>query len=123
MQIIKGLKYSEDHEWVKIEGGRVFIGITDYAQNSLGSVVFVDLPDKGRKLMKGDVLGVIESVKAASDIYTPVSGTVAEVNIELADHPEKINETPYDSWIAVIEPFDPAELEGLMDADAYALII
>jgi len=119
MKVLEGLKYSKDHEWVKIEGNKAWIGITDFAQHSLGDIVFVELPEIGSELNKGDVLGVVESVKAASDVYTPVSGKVVEVNEELGDSPEKINEDPYESWIAVIEIGDISETEELMDADDY----
>lgn len=122
MKIVEGLKYSKEHEWLKVEGNRAYIGITDYAQHALGSIVFVELPETGKELMPGDVLGVVESVKAASDIYTPVSGIVIEVNRELADNPEKINEAPYESWLALIELTNPNELGGLMDAAWYAQI-
>jgi glycine cleavage system H protein len=113
------LRFSREHEWIHAEGSKVYVGITDYAQHSLGSIVFVELPQTGTKLVAGDVLGVVESVKAASDVYSPVSGTVTDVNQELADAPEKINEQPYESWIAVVELADKSELDGLMDFDAY----
>lgn len=119
MNIEKGLKYSKEHEWVRVEGNRVYIGITDYAQNALGDVVFVELPETGADLEAGDTLGVVESVKAASDIYTPVSGTVVEVNDELSESPEKINESPYEAWIAVIELNDFSQLDDLMDEYEY----
>lgn len=119
MKVIKGLRYSKEHEWVRVEGNMAYIGITDYAQHALGNIVFVELPETGAKLNSGDTMGVAESVKAASDIYSPVSGTVAEVNEELADAPEKINEEPYESWIAVLELEDDSEPEGLLDAEEY----
>ena len=119
MKVIKGLKYSKDHEWVKREGNRVYVGITDHAQHSLGSIVFVELPSVGKTLSLGDILGVIVSVKGASDVYSPVSGTVVQVNEELADVPEKLNEEPYEAWIAVMELPEDNGLDGLMDADAY----
>jgi len=119
MKVLEGLKYSKDHEWVKIEGNKAWIGITDYAQHSLGDIVFVEIPEIGAELKKGDVLGVVESVKAASDVYTPVSGKVTEVNEELGENPEKINEDPYGSWIAVLEISDMSEVEELMDKDEY----
>ena len=119
MQVIKDLRYSKDHEWVKVEGNRAIIGITDYAQHSLGDIVFVELPPVGKKLAHGNALGVVESVKAASDIYTPVSGTVVEINESLSDAPEKINTDPYGSWIAILDLENPAELDELLDADAY----
>lgn len=119
MQVVKGLKYSKEHEWVKVEGNRATLGITDFAQHSLGDIVFVELPQVGKKLSHGGILGVVESVKAASDIYTPVSGTVVETNEALTDAPEKINSDPFGSWIAVVELENPAELDQLLDADAY----
>lgn len=119
MKVIEGLKYSKDHEWVKIEGNKAYIGITDHAQHSLGDIVFVEIPEVGTEVNKDDVLSVVESVKAASDVYTPVSGKVTEVNEELADSPEKINEDPYGSWIAVIEISDISEIEELMDMHDY----
>lgn len=119
MKVLEGLKYSKDHEWVRIEGNKAYVGITDYAQHSLGDIVFVELPEKGTELEKGDVLGVVESVKAASDVYTPVSGKICEVNEKLNDSPEKINEDPYGSWIAVIEIKNMSETGELMDKNEY----
>lgn len=119
MKVLSGLKYSKDHEWVKVEGNRAYIGISDHAQHSLGSIVFVELPAVGKTLERGDILGVVESVKAASDVYSPVSGTVVEINEELADAPEKLNDEPYEAWIAVLELSDNSGIDGLMDAEAY----
>lgn len=119
MKVLEGLKYSKEHEWVKVEGNRAYIGITDYAQDSLGELVFVELPELETEVSEGDVLCVVESVKAASDIYSPVSGIVVEVNEELEDSPEKINESPYENWVAVIELSDPQELDTLMGAKEY----
>ncbi|HHY23323.1 MAG TPA: glycine cleavage system protein GcvH [Clostridiaceae bacterium] len=119
MKLGKGLKYSKEHEWVRIEGDKVYVGITDFAQNALGDIVFVELPETDLELEAGDILGVVESVKAASDIYTPVSGTVIEVNEELNDSPETINESPYEAWIAVIELKDILQLDDLMDEHEY----
>jgi glycine cleavage system H protein len=119
MKVLDGLKYSKDHEWVKVEGNRAYIGITDHAQHALGSIVFVELPGLGKSLSEGDILGVIESVKAASDVYSPVSGTVLQVNEELTDAAEKLNEEPYDAWIAVLELSDESQLDALMDVEAY----
>ena len=119
MKFLEGLKYSEGHEWVRVEGKKAYIGITDHAQQSLGDIVFVEIPEIGVELSRGDVLSVVESVKAASDVYTPVSGKVIEVNEELADNPEKINEDPYGSWIAVIEMSDVSETDQLMDMNDY----
>ncbi|MEL7603834.1 MAG: glycine cleavage system protein GcvH [Bacillota bacterium] len=119
MQIINGLLYTKEHEWVKVEGSRATIGITDHAQEHLGEIVFVELPEAGNELEAGDILCVVESIKAASDVYTPVSGTVVEANDALTAAPEKINEAPYENWLAVVELSDEAELDGLMDAEAY----
>ncbi|WP_027629428.1 glycine cleavage system protein GcvH [Ruminiclostridium cellobioparum] len=118
-KVIEGLKYSKEHEWVKVEGDRAYMGITDYAQKSLGEIVYVELPEKGTVLAEGDTLGVVESVKAASDIYTPVSGTVADINEELLDSPGNVNTNPYESWIAVIELGNLNELDTLMGAGEY----
>jgi glycine cleavage system H protein len=119
MEIKKGLYYTEEHEWVRVSGNTAYIGITDYAQDALGDIVYVELPEAGDTLKAGDVFSVIESVKAASDIYLPVSGTVLKVNTELEDSPELINEDPYGSWIIAVDMLDDTELEQLMDAAAY----
>lgn len=119
MKTIDGLKYSKDHEWVRLDGEKAYVGITDHAQNSLGEIVFVELPEVGAEISAGDVLGVVESVKAAADVYSPVSGRVAEINEELENSPEKINEEPYDSWIAVLELTDVSDLDELLNADEY----
>lgn len=119
MEVRDGLYYSEDHEWVRVEGDLAYIGITDYAQDSLGSIVYVETPATGDSVAKGDVLGVVESVKAASDIYSPVSGTVEEVNEELEDAPELINESPYENHIAVVKMSNKDELELLLDKARY----
>jgi glycine cleavage system H protein len=118
------LRYNDSHEWVLDNGdGTVTIGITDHAQEALGDVVFVELPDVGRTLAKGDEFGVIESVKAASDLYAPVAGEVIEVNETLEDAPETVNEAPYDGgWIMKVRIEDTASLEDLLDADAYQAV-
>ncbi|CBV42411.1 glycine cleavage system protein GcvH [Halomonas elongata] len=118
------LRYAESHEWIQDNGdGTVTIGITDHAQQSLGDVVFVELPEVGASLAKGDEFGVVESVKAASDLYAPVSGEVVEVNESLEDAPESINESPYeDAWIMKVRLEDGSDLEDLLDADAYQAI-
>jgi glycine cleavage system H protein len=114
------LKYTESHEWVRQEAdGLVTIGITFHAQDMLGDVVFVENPKPGRKVSKGEECGVVESVKAAADIYSPLSGEIAAVNEALADTPEKINQEPYAAWLFRIKPSDPAELAALLDAAAY----
>ncbi|MDQ2650438.1 MAG: glycine cleavage system protein GcvH [Actinomycetota bacterium] len=124
MQIPDDLRYSPDHEWVRIDGNRARVGITDYAQDALGDVVFVDLPEVGRTAAAGDSISEVESTKSVSDIYAPVAGTVVEANAELADAPERLNEDPYgDGWIFVIELDDPAALDGLLDAAAYRALV
>lgn len=119
MNVLKGLWYSKEHEWVRLEGNRATIGITDHAQHSLGDIVFVELPEIGSVLKESDVLGVVESVKAASDVYSPITGKVVEINETLTDHPEKINEQPYESWIAILEPQDVSSIKALMDETEY----
>ena len=119
MEIIEGLFYTQEHEWVRVKGKRAYMGITDHAQHHLGEIVYVELPELNAELEAGDMLCVVESIKAASDVYTAVSGAVGEVNEALPDHPEKINEAPYDNWIAAVDMADESELDGLMDAEAY----
>ena len=115
------LKYTASHEWVRKEGdGTLTIGITDHAQDALGDLVFIELPDKGRELQAGEACAVVESVKAASDIYAPVSGTVVDVNASTSDRPESVNEDPYGNWLFKLEPATPSEADALMNADAYA---
>ena len=111
------LKYSNDHEWVKFEGNIAVIGISDYAQDAMGDVVFINLPGEGDEVTVGDTFGDIESVKAVSDIVSPVSGVVAEVNTELEDSPEMLNEDPYGAWIFKVENI--TDFEELLDAEAY----
>ena len=119
-KVIEGLYYSESHEYVRVEGNFGFIGITDYAQNALGNVVYVDMPDVDDEVEAGEEFGAVESVKAASDLYSPVSGTVVEVNEALDDQPELINQDAFENWIIKVELSDKAELDNLMDAQAYA---
>ena len=119
-KVIEGLYYSESHEYVRVEGDYGFIGITDYAQNALGNVVYVDMPDVDDEVEAGEEFGAVESVKAASDLYSPVSGTVVEVNEALEDQPELINQDAFENWIIKIELSDKSELDSLMDASAYA---
>lgn len=124
MNIPKELKFTKDHEWVKVEGGIVTIGITDYAQAQLGDVVFVELPEAGAEVAAGGGLSVVESVKAVSDIYAPVSGTIVESNEMLADAPETVNQDPYgQGWIAKLELSDASELSGLLDSEAYEKLV
>jgi glycine cleavage system H protein len=120
MDVPEDRRYTQDHEWALPEDGRVRMGITDYAQDALGDVVFVQLPEVGAQVEAGGSLGEVESTKSVSDIYTPVSGVVVEVNSELADAPQRLNEDPYgEGWICLIEPSDPSAVETLLDAAAY----
>ncbi|GFN24106.1 glycine cleavage system protein GcvH [Thermanaeromonas sp. C210] len=120
MEIPVHLRYSKDHEWVEVEGNRARIGITDYAQQSLGDIVFVELPQVGDELTAQDSFGVVESVKSASDVYTPVSGKVVAVNEALLDSPQLINSDPYGKgWLIEIEMSDPSEVDNLLDAESY----
>jgi len=119
-RVIEGLYYSESHEYVRVEGNYGFIGITDYAQNALGNVVYVDMPDVDDDIEAGEEFGAVESVKAASDLYAPVSGTVVEVNEALEDAPELINQDAFENWIIKVELSDKGELDNLMDAAVYA---
>lgn len=119
MKTYNGVKYTKEHEWARAEDGLVYAGISDYAQNALGDIVFVELPKVGKKLLAGEQLGVVESVKTASDIYSPVSGVVVKVNDALDDAPELLNTEPYENWIAVLEPDNIADLDGLMDERQY----
>ncbi|HIV85005.1 glycine cleavage system protein GcvH [Marseilla massiliensis] len=118
-RFIEGLYYSESHEFVKVEGEYGYIGITDYAQNALGNVVYVDMPEVDDDITAGEEFGAVESVKAASDLNAPVSGTVVEVNTALEDTPELINQDAFANWIIKVKLSDPSELESLMDAKAY----
>lgn len=118
-KVIEGLYYSESHEYVKVEGEFAYVGITDYAQNALGNVVYVDLPEVDDEVEADEDFGAVESVKAASDIISPVTGTVVEVNEALEDKPELLNEDPFGNWIIKVQLSDTAELDNLMDAQAY----
>jgi glycine cleavage system H protein len=124
MNVPDDLRYTSDHEWARIDGTRVTIGITDYAQDALGDVVFVQLPEPGTAVQAGNSFSEVESTKSVSDVYAPVSGTVADVNTELSDSPQRLNEDPYgEGWICVIEVTDPASLDALLDAEAYRKLI
>ena len=124
MNVPDDLKYSSDHEWIRAEGNRIHVGITDYAQDALGDVVFVQVPDQGAVVAAGAGISEVESTKSVSDIYAPVAGTIIEVNDELDGSPEKLNADPYgEGWICVMEIDDPAALEGLLDAEAYRKLI
>lgn len=118
-KVIEGLYYSESHEYVRVEGDYGYVGITDYAQHALGNVVYVDMPEVDDKVEAGEDFGAVESVKAASDLYSPVSGTVVEVNEALEDAPELINQDAFANWIIKVELSDKSELDNLMDAAAY----
>jgi glycine cleavage system H protein len=120
MEAPLGLKYSKEHEWVATEESVATIGITDHAQEQLGEIVYIELPSVGEKVSKDDPFGVVESVKAVSDIYAPVSGTVVEVNEDLPESPEVVNEDPYgDGWLIKVKLSDPADFEDLMDSEEY----
>lgn len=121
-EVPEDLKYSQEHEWVRLEDdGSVVVGITDHAQEALGELVYVEQPESGMLLAKGDACVVVESVKAASDVYAPIGGELTEANGALADAPELVNQSPYeDGWLVRIYPSSPAELDELMDAEAYA---
>jgi glycine cleavage system H protein len=124
MEAPPGLRYSKEHEWVAAEETMATIGITDHAQEQLGEIVYVELPAIGEKVSKDDPFGVVESVKAVSDIYAPVSGTVLEVNEDLAESPEVVNEDPYgDGWLIKVRVSDPADLEDLMENEEYEQMI
>ena len=119
-KVIEGLYYSESHEYIRVEGDYGFVGITDYAQHALGNVVYVDMPDVDDEVEAGEEFGAVESVKAASDLISPVSGTVVEVNEALEDQPELINQDAFGTWIIKVELSDKSELDDLMDAAAYS---
>ncbi|MFQ5442467.1 MAG: glycine cleavage system protein GcvH [Thermodesulfobacteriota bacterium] len=120
MDFPEDLKYTKEHEWVKVEGESAVVGVTDYAQDSLGDVVYVELPEEGSAVAKDEPFGVVESVKAVSDLYAPVSGNVTEVNDAIVDSPEVINEDPYgDAWMIKIELSDSGDLDGLLSSDEY----
>ena len=120
MSTPKDLRYSEEHEWVKLEDGKVRIGITHFAQSELGDIVFVELPQVGDEIKTDDPFGSVESVKTVSELYAPVSGKVIEVNADLEDSPEFVNESPYDkAWMVVVELSDASELDNLMTAEQY----
>ena len=125
MEFPEDLRYTKEHEWARVEDdGRVRIGITDYAQDALGDVVYVDVPEAGTAVTASQPFTEVESTKSVSDVYSPITGTIVERNALLDEHPELVNDVPYgDWWIVVIEPADPAELEGLLDAMAYRAFV
>ncbi|MCA0971736.1 glycine cleavage system protein GcvH [Halobacillus litoralis] len=124
MSLPKDFRYSEEHEWVKEEDGKVRIGITDFAQSELGDIVFVELPEVGEELEVDEPFGSVESVKTVSELYAPISGKVVEINEELEDSPEFVNESPYEkAWMVVVEPSDSSQLDNLMNAEKYEEMI
>ncbi|MEM7286354.1 MAG: glycine cleavage system protein GcvH [Actinomycetota bacterium] len=124
MNVPDDLRYSTDHEWVRVDGNTITLGITDYAQDALGDVVFVDVPEVGTAVAVGGTFSEVESTKSVSDIYAPVSGTISEVNADLADSPELLNDDPYgEGWLCKIDLADASELDALLDADGYRALI
>ena len=124
MNIPQELKYTKDHEWVKIEGGSATVGITDFAQGELGDIVYLDIATEGHDLAQHDVFGTVEAVKTVSDLYLPISGKVTAINPLLDSNPEKVNEDPYgDGWMIKVEVSNASEIEGLLSADAYKELI
>jgi glycine cleavage system H protein len=124
MNVPDGLRYTSEHEWVRAEDGKLRVGITDYAQDALGDVVFVQLPDPGTTFEAGNALGEVESTKSVSDVYAPLTGRVVEVNTELVDAPQRLNEDPYgEGWLCILEPDDSDAASSLLDAAAYRALI
>ena len=121
-KLVEGLKYSESHEWVKVEGDLALIGITDYAQHALGNITYVDMPSEGDEVNAGEEFGAVESTKIASDLFSPVSGVVAEITSALEDAPELLNGDAYATWIIKVKMSDPAELDKLLDAAGYEAV-
>jgi glycine cleavage system H protein len=122
-KILEGLKYSESHEWVKVDGNTAYIGVSDFAQKEMGDITYVDMPEEGDDVMAGEEFGALESVKASSELISPVSGTVLAVNSELEDAPEKVNEDAYGAWIIKVAMSNEGELDALMDAAGYKALI
>jgi len=123
VNIPENLRYTETHEWVRVEGNVATVGITDFAQQQMTDIVYVELPEVGREISKGDVIATIESVKSAEDVYSPLTGKIVEVNEELSSTPEKINEAPYEAWIVKIEISNPDEINSLLDSSAYREVV
>ena len=124
MEFPANIKYTNEHEWIRLEGEKAYVGITDYAQDQLGDIVFVDITTEGENLAQGEVFGTIEVVKTVSDLFLPVGGEILEVNPELEERPELVNEDPYGKgWLVRIRPNDVSEMDGLLDAEAYKQII
>jgi glycine cleavage system H protein len=120
MNVPEDLRYTKEHEWVRVDGDRVIVGITDFAQDALGDVVYVDVPETGTQVKAGEPFGEVESTKSVSDVYAPVSGTVMDRNAQLADDPELVNRDPYgEGWMVVISPTDASEVEALLEPEAY----
>ena len=117
------VKYTKDHEWVRIDGGDAAVGITDFAQRQLGDVVFVELPEVGRQVKQGDVFGTIESVKAVSELFSPLSGEVTAVNGDLGTHPEAVNAKPHETWMIRLRPSAAGEADALLDSAAYSALV
>jgi glycine cleavage system H protein len=122
-KVLQNLKYTKDHEWIKMDGKLGTVGITDYAQGAMGDVVYVELPEKGREVRAGEDFVVVESVKGANDVFSPVSGTVKEINEELDGAPELLNEDAYGQWLVKLEVSDMGELDSLLDAAAYTKLV
>ena len=124
MNFPTNVKYTNEHEWIRLKGDEAYVGITDYAQEQLGDIVFVDVTTEGETLEKGEVFGTIEVVKTVSDLFLPIGGEVLEINTELEEHPELVNKDPYgDGWLIKIKPTDTTEMDELLDAEAYKQII
>ena len=124
MKVPEELKYTEEHEWVKVEGDIAIVGITDFAQNELSDIVYVELPEVGKNIKKGDVIATVEAVKTVADVYSPVSGEIIEVNEKLKDEPSIINNDPYgEGWIAKVKMENPEEISALLDHEAYTKLI
>jgi glycine cleavage system H protein len=124
MNVPEDLRYTSDHEWARLEDGQIRIGITDYAQDALGDVVFVQLPAPGATVQAGESFAEVESTKSVSDVYAPVSGTVVEINSDLGDSPQRLNEDPYgEGWLCLIQPDDAESLSSLLDAEGYTKLI
>lgn len=121
-KVLKELRYADSHEWAKVEGEYALVGITDFAQHALGNIVYVDMPEVGDEVTAGEEFGAVESVKAASDLISPVSGEVVEINEALADEPELLNNDPYANWIMKVKLSDASEIDSLLDADAYEAV-
>lgn len=124
MNFPSNLKYTKEHEWIRVEGNRAYVGITEFAQSELGDIVFLDIQTAGQDLKEGAIFGTVEAVKTVSDLYMPVSGKVLEVNAGLDANPEKVNQDPYgDGWMIVVELSDPAQVDGLMSAEDYSAMV